>query len=66
MEVAFLLNQATVLIIESASANLDVTPNDEAVRSMRAKTDRLLKSPSARIENPDDMHHHDYDFDEIR
>lgn len=64
VEVAFLLNSATVLIVESANAVLDVMTNDDAVAYMRGRTER--------IRNPRPAPTHtligsaDYDFDEIR
>ncbi len=64
VEVSFLLNSATVLIIESASAALELMPNDEAVAHMRDRIDRIRNprpaQPQERVESTE------FDFDEIR
>jgi hypothetical protein len=64
VEVAFLLNSATVLIIESATASLDLMPNDDAVEYMRSRTDHLRNPRPARTHTLSDAS--DFDFDEIR
>ncbi len=66
VEVEFLLNSATVLIVESASADLDLEPNDEAVRWMESRMDRIKHPPSAQTESPDGIESFDFDLDEIR
>jgi hypothetical protein len=64
VEVSFLLNSATVLIVESASANLNVRANDDAVSHMRHKAEQIRNPPPAQTQKPSDIP--DYDFDEIR
>jgi hypothetical protein len=64
VEVSFLLNSATVLIVESASADLKVRGNHDAVTAMRRKSDLIRNPPPAQAQKPSEMP--DYDFDEIR
>jgi hypothetical protein len=63
VEAAFLLNSATVLIIESASAVLDIVPNDDAVAFMRRRTDQLRNPRPSPTHTLADAH--EFDFDEI-
>ena len=65
VEVAFLLNSATVLIIESASADLEMPANDDAVRIMRQKADHIRHPPEAQTQAPSGLPDFDFDFDEI-
>ena len=62
--VTFLLNSATVLIVETATAKITTLDNDEAVASMRRKIERLRNPPPAQAETPTGLP--DYDFDELR
>ena len=64
VEVAFLLNAATVLIIESASAVLDIVPNDDAVAFMRGEIERIRNPRPAQTHTL--AHTPEFDFDEIR
>ena len=66
VEVEFLLNSATVLIVESASARLEPEPNPAAVRWMKSKMDRIKNPPSAQTEMPSSLDQFDFDLDEIR
>ena len=64
VEVAFLLNAATVLIVESASADLHPNANEQTVREMRDKIELLRNPPPARMQRASEIP--DYDFDDIR
>lgn len=68
VEVDFLVNTATVLVVETASANLDVPANPDAVRAIRRKIELLTNPPPARPEFPPAHHDidHEFDFDQLR
>lgn len=68
VDVTFLLNAATVLVVESASADLDVTENTAAVEEMRRRTAQLRNPIPASPEARRDLSESDfdYDFDPIR
>ncbi|MFE7845958.1 hypothetical protein ACFUTX_12305 [Microbacterium sp. NPDC057407] len=60
VEVTFLLNPATALMVESATGVATPPPNDEAIASLRARTERLRHPAPAQPqffddEIPDDL-----------
>lgn len=61
--VTFLLNSATVLIVETATAKIVTLDNDETVSAIHRKIQRLRNPPPASSETPDGVP--DYDFDEL-
>jgi hypothetical protein len=63
VDVAILLNSATELIVESASAPLDVAANQEVVAYMRRRTQIIRNPPPALTLAPEDDAD---DFDELR
>lgn len=65
VEVSMLLNSATVLVVETTSADLSPPDNKEAVEEMRRKTDQLRQPPPAQPFTPSSVPDY-YDFDEIR
>ena len=62
VDAAFLLNQSTVLVVESTNSTMVPPQNDEAVRYMEERMDRLTNPRSAPPEDPDDILHLE-DFD---
>jgi hypothetical protein len=62
VDAAFLLNHSTVLVVESTNSTVVPPPNDEAVRYMRERMDRLTNPRSAPSDDPDDILHLE-DFD---
>jgi hypothetical protein len=65
VEVVFLLNASTGLIVESASAQMDAPTNDDAVAEIRRKIDLLRNPPSSVAEMLEDAPAL-VDFDDIR
>jgi hypothetical protein len=65
VDVSILLNSATVLIVETASADLAPPKNEETVEAMRRKTGQLRQPPPAQPFTPSSVPDY-YDFDEIR
>ena len=49
-DAAFLLNAATVMMAESTNSTMEAPANDEAVRYMQDRIDRLLHPPTAQPE----------------
>lgn len=47
VEVTFLLNAGTVLVVETATAAFDPPSNEEAVQYMRARMERVRNPPPA-------------------
>jgi hypothetical protein len=62
VDAAFLLNQSTVLVVESTNSTVVPPRNDEAVRYMEERMDRLTHPRSAPSDDPDDILHLE-DFD---
>jgi len=50
IDAAFLLNAATVMMAESTNSTMEAPPNEEAVRYMQERIDRLLHPPTAQPE----------------
>lgn len=51
IDAAFLLNAATVMMAESTNSEVQPPSNDEAVRYMRDRIDRLQHPPTAQSES---------------
>ena len=52
IDAAFLLNAASVMMAKSTNSTMGAPPNDEAVRYMQDRIDRLLHPPSAQPDTP--------------
>jgi hypothetical protein len=59
VDVSILLNAATMLVIESTNTTVEAPGNDEAVRYMQERIDRIINPPEARPEPSGET----FDFD---
>jgi hypothetical protein len=59
VDVSILLNSATSLVIESTNSTIEAPPNDEAVRYLQGRIDRIINPPEAHAETSEDT----FDFD---
>jgi hypothetical protein len=50
IDAAFLLNAATVMMIESTNSTVEPPGNEEAVKYMQDRIDQILHPPTARAE----------------
>jgi hypothetical protein len=62
VDVAFLLNASSVLVVESTNSIVEPPENDEAVRYMQERIEQLVRPPEVKSERVDELGHHD-DFD---
>jgi hypothetical protein len=62
VDVGFLLNVSSVMVVESTNSTVEPPGNDEAVRYMQARIDYLTRPPSAPVDDAHDILHLD-DFD---
>jgi hypothetical protein len=51
VDAAFLLNEASVLVVESTNSTLEPPSNEEAVRYMQERIDALQNPPEAQAED---------------
>jgi hypothetical protein len=52
VDAAFLLNEASVLVVESTNSTTEAPENEEAVRYMQERIDALQNPPEAQAEEP--------------
>jgi hypothetical protein len=60
IDAAFLLNGASVMLIESTNSTVDPPPNDEAVQYMQDRIEQILNPPQAQTRQG--SNHQDYDL----
>jgi hypothetical protein len=59
VDAAFLLNEASVLVIESTNSTVEPPGNDEAVQYMQERIDALQNPPEAQTEEPRGLSQYD-------